>query len=308
MTMVLPVVAVLLAVVGLVLCLGPDGSEARKQIESRVATVRREDLSSESEKSPLARLQWAARLAPLRGLVRLLALANWRLDTRILIGLALAVAASAAVLESLWGPIAAALGPAACLAAAFKVVHARGRRNVRRFNAHLPAFTERLRMILTAGSSLVSAFDKALDHSDPIVQVYLRPVAIRLSHGVNLADALRAQGNRLGIAELAMLAMVAHANMRFGGSLSDILDRLSDTVRGRNQAQQEFEAATAEVRSSSKVLFVLPILVVGMIFAIKPDYLTFFLEDPTGHALLGYAVGSVIVGALVLNRLQTIRY
>jgi tight adherence protein B len=244
----------------------------------------------------------------LTGLVRALLLANWRADDRLAIGVLVGLVVAAGAIYAAWGPIVAALAAAILVVAPYKVVQAIGQRNVRRFNAHLPSFIERLRMFLTSGSSLVTAFDKALDHSDRMVQAFLRPVAVRLSHGINLAEALRAQGNRLGIPEISMLAMVAHANLRFGGSLADILDRLSDVVRGRLQAQSEFDAATSEVRSSSKVLFLLPVLVVGAIFAVKPDYLDFFVHQELGHYLLGYAAGSAVVGALVLNRLQKIRY
>lgn len=301
-------IAFVLAVVGAFLFLHNPNSDAKKRIDRQVAALGRKNLGGEAEDKGPAGLEWLADRLPLTGLVRAFLLANWRVDNRIAIGVPAGLLAIAVAIYAAWGPIAAALAAGLLVVAPYKLVQTIGQRNVRRFNAHLPSFIERLRMFLTSGSSLVTAFDKALDHSDRMVQIFLRPVAVRLSHGINLAEALRAQGNRLGIPEISMLAMVAHANLRFGGSLSDILDRLSDVVRGRIQAQSEFDAATSEVRSSSKVLFLLPVLVVGAIFAVKPDYLEFFVHERLGHYLLGYAVGSAFVGALVLNRLQTIRY
>ena len=179
-------------------------------------------------------------------------------------------------------------------------------RNRMRFLEGLPTFIDRLQQFLAAGNSLVMAFEKALDYSSPLTRNHLRPVALRLAHGATLAESLLLQGERLGIAELTMMSVIVHANMRFGGSLSDVLSRLAASLNNRQQVQREFNAMTAEMRSSAKVLVALPILVSAAVFVISPQYLSFFANDPLGQILIGGAAGCATLGAVVLHHMTRI--
>lgn len=198
----------------------------------------------------------------------------------------------------------AALGVAVMLAAVY--VNTRAVRNRRRFLELLPTFIDRLHQFLGAGNSLVTAFDKALEYSEPLVRVYLRPVAVRLAHGATLADSLQLQGYRLGVPELTMLSVIAHASQRFGGSLGEILTHVVRSLNDRLQVQREFDAMTAEIRASAKILVALPILVTIVVFLLNPGYLAFFMDDPLGVRMLGIALALTATGIIVVRLLSRI--
>lgn len=235
-----------------------------------------------------------------------LLLADWRPQPRHVALIGVAIAAIVAAARAFAGIEAAAGALALSLLAGTKVVQMAAVRNQARFRQNLPTFVERMRTLLASGSSLMVAFDRALQYAHPTVRTYLMPTSTRMSLGAGFADSLRVQAERLGNADIEMLAMIAQANLRYGGSLGDILDRLVKTLRGQIQVQKEFDALTSETRSSAKVLFALPLVVSGVIFSSQPSYIEFFVDDPTGQKLLVYAVVSNILGMLVLRRLSNL--
>jgi tight adherence protein B len=190
--------------------------------------------------------------------------------------------------------------------AIFVFVNARAVRNRRRFLELLPSFIERLHQLLGAGNSLVTAFEKALNYSEPLVHAYLQPVAVRLSHGGTLAESLSLQGYRLGLPQLTVLSVVAHANARFGGNLGEVLSRVVTTLIDRQRVQREFDAMTAEMRVSAKILVFLPVAVSAFVLMMNPAYLKFFTEEPMGHSLATAAIGMAALGMLVLRVMSRI--
>lgn len=180
-------------------------------------------------------------------------------------------------------------------------INYRASKNRRQFLQHLPSFIERLQQLLGAGNSAPTAFEKALEYSDAVVQAYLRPVSRRLTHGATFSESLNLQALRLGLPELSLLSVMAHANARFGGSLSEVLQRVATLMVDRMRVQKEFDAMTAEMRASAKVLVFLQVVVLLFVLATNPDYLAFFLQVPLGHILLAIALGMIITGTVILR-------
>lgn len=184
----------------------------------------------------------------------------------------------------------------------------RARRRLDRFLAQFPTFIDRMRQLLATGNSLPQAFARALDHAGPVARDYLAPVSVRLSLGETLPDALDPQAERLAIPELSMLTLIARAHQRYGGTLADILDDLVRTLRDRDRIGREFRALSAETRASTRVLMALPVLVIGAIMLIRPDYLMFFVEEPRGRIYLAAACALQLAGIAAIRRLSAVSY
>jgi tight adherence protein B len=298
------IVIIAIAMVGIGACLLVQGigGPRKERIARQLAAVGRDLGPAVPDQDSLAR---SSRIPiPLALLRRRLLLADLQIGAQQLVlpGIACVVATAAAIL--LLDLRAACILMATIAGSAALYANARATRNRRRFLELLPSFIERLHQLLAAGSSLVTAFDKALDYSEPLVRAYLRPVAVRLAHGATLAEALNLQGLRLGMPQLTMLSVVAHASQRFGGSLGEVLSHVVTTLNYRLQVQREFDAMTAEIRASANVLIALPIVVAGVVFLFNPGYLAFFSEDPLGQIMIGFAAAFAAMGVVAM-RLMT---
>ena len=184
------------------------------------------------------------------------------------------------------------------------------RRRNERFLDALPAFVERLRHLLSAGISFPLAFGRALTHAetDVILDETLSPIVRRIDNGMPVPEAIHIQAERLRSQELAILAVIAQANLRYGGSLAQSLDHYTHILHDRVRLKRESRALGAETRASSKVLIALPVLVTLSMIYMNPDYLRFFTENSYGYLLLIYIAGSNLAGIMVMRHLARVEY
>jgi tight adherence protein B len=71
-----------------------------------------------------------------------------------------------------------------------------------------------------------------------------------------------------------------------GGNLIEILDNISNTIRGRFIFKGKVRALTAEVRASAFILGSLPFVIGGILMVLRPGYLTPLLTEPNGRNML----------------------
>ena len=167
--------------------------------------------------------------------------------------------------------------------------------------AGLPAFIDRLCQQLLIGASLSQALQRAILSSSPAVRWVFAPAERRLQLGEPLVETLEWAAQRHGGVDLAALATVVGAAMRFGGRLSETLRGLAGMMRDRQRIARELEAATAEVRTSSLVLAALPPLMAVGLTLLSPGFLDYFADPERGRGTL-YVVGGLYGLGLVLLR------
>lgn len=179
-------------------------------------------------------------------------------------------------------------------------------RRRKEFSASYPAFIDRIQRLAAIGNSLGLAIEKALEFANPRLVAYVRPALIRQKMGMPLAVAFHNQATRLGLPELAFLAFVAQVNTRFGGNLSEAMTHIAQIERNRLRSFHEFEALTAEVVASARMLTALPVVVAAAIFVVNPDYIRFFLDDPSGSIILYICAGFMVGGFWAMRHMSRI--
>jgi tight adherence protein B len=106
---------------------------------------------------------------------------------------------------------------------------------------------------------------------------------------------------RTQVAEYGIFAVTLAVQMKSGGSLSETLQTLADTVRERVALAARAKALAGEVIFSSRALSAAPLIVGGLLYSINPETVDLLFYDPTGRMLLAYAIASVILGSLVIR-------
>jgi tight adherence protein B len=114
-------------------------------------------------------------------------------------------------------------------------------------------------------------------------------------------EALYGIHERSGVAEYGMFAVTLGVQMKAGGRLSETLQILGDTVRERVAMAGRARALAGEVIFSARALSLSPVIVGGGLYLINPGSVDLLFYDPTGRMLLAYAVGSVLVGVVVIR-------
>jgi tight adherence protein B len=106
---------------------------------------------------------------------------------------------------------------------------------------------------------------------------------------------------RTQVAEYGIFAMTLAVQLKSGGSLSETLQTLGDTVSQRVAMAARAKALAGEVIFSSRALSCAPLIVGAVLYWVNPQSVDLLFSDPTGNMLLAYAVASVIIGHLVIS-------
>ncbi|WP_338831742.1 type II secretion system F family protein [Bradyrhizobium sp. 27S5] len=126
-------------------------------------------------------------------------------------------------------------------------------------------------------------------------------VCSELAMGRAPEEAVEGVYQRTLLAEYAMFAVTLAVQLKAGGSLAETLQILADTISQRVALAARAKALAGEVIFSSRALSLSPFIIGGLLYAINPQSIDLLFYDPTGNALLAYAMGSVFVGHFVIR-------
>jgi tight adherence protein B len=185
----------------------------------------------------------------------------------------------------------------------------------RKANARRKRFEDQLGDTLTAVASSLRAgqsFQQAmstisLDGPEPIAKEFQR-VETETRLGRPADEALQSMADRLGSKNFEFVVLAVNIQRQVGGSLSEILDMVADTVRGRVQFARKVRALTAMGRASAYVLVGMPFGLAFMIFLIDRSYLRPLWATSAGHIMVIVGLISMAFGGLVTRKIVNFKY
>lgn len=131
-------------------------------------------------------------------------------------------------------------------------------------------------------------------------------IASQMGIGVNLDDALHAALKRINQPEMRFFAVTLILQRETGGQLAEVLLSLSNTLRERKAMKMKINALTSESRAASKIVAAIPVLAgVGMYYLNEPSILMLF-ETEVGNMMLGYCIGSIVIGLGIIKKLTDV--
>ncbi|GEM_PF-1680285 len=201
------------------------------------------------------------------------------------------VAGAGGALFSLWaGSAAAALYGLAAGAVPVGYVHLERNKRLETFSQQLPYVLDFLRSALSAGHTLNRGFQMATENAPEPIATELRLVSEQIRLGSTLADALDNMFRRVPEKSLGFLVAAIRVQAEVGSSVSEILDRVTDTIRGRQRLQQEILTLTAQARISGMIVAALPFILLGFFTLVRPGYTHPLFHNPMGVKMLKAAI------------------
>lgn len=138
--------------------------------------------------------------------------------------------------------------------------------------------------------------------TDPVGAEFRRIAdAIRL--GQTLEDALWDAARRLDTAEFKFFVISLSVQKETGGNLAETLANLSDILRSRKQMKLKIRAMSSEAKASAMILGSLPFMMFGIIYLLSPEYESVLFTDMRGRIMLGFALGLMGMGILVMRKM-----
>lgn len=165
----------------------------------------------------------------------------------------------------------------------------------------LPDTVQLVTSTVRAGLPVAEAFRTIAREMPQPTAAQFAIVCSEVNLGRSPEEAIESVYRRTGVVEYAIFAVTLAVQLKTGGSLTETLQTLGETVRQRVALAGRAKALAGEVIFSSRALSLAPFVAGGLLYMINPQSIDLLFYDPTGNILLAYAVTSVVLGALVIR-------
>ncbi|MGH9660694.1 MAG: type II secretion system F family protein, partial [Bryobacteraceae bacterium] len=194
-------------------------------------------------------------------------------------------------------------------AASFPYLYMLRRRAQRffRIEEQLPEALEFLARALRAGHPLAVTIELLGSEHEPPLAAEMRITSDERKLGLSWEDALRHLTERVPLLNIRLLAAAIVLQNRTGGKLSEVLDRLSETMREATMIQGEVRAIAAHGKMTGSVLTILPIGIVVMMSMVSPGYLTTLTDHANGKYLIAGAIGALLLAHFIIRKIVDIK-
>jgi tight adherence protein B len=179
-------------------------------------------------------------------------------------------------------------------------------RRAKAFGDQLPDMLTMLTGSLRAGYGLlyaISVIEKEMP--EPIASEFGR-VLRETALGYTLGDALDHLVTRIQNDDLELIVTAVHIQSEVGGSLADVLDTISKTIRERIQLKGQIRSITSQQKITGNVLSALPFVMGTALFLLSPDYMSGILQPGWPLLVPIGAVIMVILGNVVMGQVTKI--
>lgn len=180
--------------------------------------------------------------------------------------------------------------PVSCIAPLWILQRVRKRR-AQRFRQQLPDMLALLSAGLKSGVPLLANFNMLANEVATPMRDELKVMLRQLRLGQTLPEILDDWLVRLPSRDLEQVVLAIKLGQHSGGQQAQILARLAETMRRKQQLQLKVMALTAQGRMQGKVMVALPVLIIGALYLI---------ERPTILALSRHLLGWVTAGVLLM--------
>ncbi len=192
-------------------------------------------------------------------------------------------------------------------AAPVALLHVKGARRQRSFDEQLSQLLLTMAASVRVGHSFRQAMQAVVSEGiEPASKEFGR-VLLETDLGRPVDEALAEMARRLGSQNFEYVIHAVTIQREAGGSLGDLFDLVSETVRHRQQFMAKVRALTAMGRLSAYILAVLPFVAVVLLTAINPAYTRPLFDNSTGHLLIFIALTGIVVGFIVLRKMVSFR-
>ena len=175
-----------------------------------------------------------------------------------------------------------------------------------KFNIQLVDALGTMSNALRAGFSISQAFESVVDNGEKPISQEFTVLLQQMRVGMSFEDALASLDRRVASDDLTLVCTSIDIARRTGGNLTEIFDRISDTIRGRMRIERRVKTLTAQGRFQGIIVSLMPLGLGIILTLMKPGLMIPFLTSFTGIACVLVAAGLVLVGWLVIRRIVKI--
>ena len=171
----------------------------------------------------------------------------------------------------------------------------------------LPDALDLMGRALRAGHAFPTTLQMAGDELNDPLAAEIRIASDEISFGISLSDAMLNLAKRVPSTDLRYFVIAVLIQRETGGNLTELLSNISAIIRDRTKLLGQIKVLSAEGKMSGWVLGLLPFGAAAMMQLTSPEFLKVLYTDPDGINLLIGAAVMMLIGAITMRNIATIR-
>ena len=175
-----------------------------------------------------------------------------------------------------------------------------------RFNTQLPEALATLSNALRAGFSISQAFDSVVDQGDKPMCEEFAILQQQLRIGMSFESALQSMSERVGSDDLTLVTTALLISRKTGGNVTEIFDKISETIRGRMKIERKVKTLTAQGRMQGILVSLMPLILGVAMVMLKPEMMIPFLCSFTGVVSVLVVIALIVLGWFFIRKITKI--
>ena len=180
-----------------------------------------------------------------------------------------------------------------------RVINKRKKAFIQLFPNAIDLIVRGLRSGLPVSESIVLV---STEVPDPVGAVF-STISNTMKLGVTMEKSLQEMARKLDMTEFNFFTTSIVIQRETGGNLAEILNNLSEVLRGRYIMAMKIKAMSSEARASAMIIGALPFVVILAVSVVSPKYLRPLIDDPSGNTCAMVAAGMMGFGMWVMNKM-----
>ena len=172
-----------------------------------------------------------------------------------------------------------------------------------KFNFQLPEALATMSNALRAGFSISQAFDSVVEQGEKPMSEEFAILQQQLRIGMSFEDALESMSQRVGSDDLTLVTTAILISRKTGGNVTEIFDKISETIRGRMRIERKVKTMTAQGRMQGIIVSVMPIFLGVVMTVLKPNLMIPFICSLPGVASIAAMIVLITVGWLIIRKI-----
>jgi len=120
---------------------------------------------------------------------------------------------------------------------------------------------------------------------------------------LSLTEAVDRVAQRIPVTETNFFAIVISIQAKAGGNLSEALGNLSRVLRERKKMKGKIGAMSMEAKASAAIIGAVPFVVVGLLYASSPTYISLLWTTTHGKIVSGIALAWMGIGIAMMKKM-----
>lgn len=148
---------------------------------------------------------------------------------------------------------------------------------------------------LSVGRTIGSSVEASIEHTSAPLDGIFRRVISDHNVGVSIDESLSAVAAEENNRHLDVIASALGLHARHGGSLTDILVAVLESIEEEDRLRRDLLTLTADARLSANVLLAMPVGALVLTSLLSPGYATPLIATSAGRVM---SIGGVVLGSL----------